>query len=73
MKLSQWHSGSVKPVHVGVYEREDKKLIGIFSHWTGRYWTLGFSDNNKYMLKASKTGRSYSQDLAWRGIVKDKK
>jgi hypothetical protein len=29
MKLSQWHDGNVKPVHIGVYESDDVKGAGI--------------------------------------------
>lgn len=71
MKLSQWHDGSVKPVHVGVYAVEDE----FFSYWDGisfsGCWLSVFSANeNKGFYITSKHG--CSDITKWRGIVKDK-
>ena len=78
MKLSQWHDGSVKPVHVGVYEikREHKKTVfnnTMFSFFDGIVWRgwklksdfkLGYyPDSSKFIIAG--------QDRQWRGIVKD--
>lgn len=77
MKLSQWHDGSVKPVHIGVYQikRTDVSTKTMFSFFDGNNW-LGwvfpcdfkkreYPDNTCYII--------YGQDRQWRGIVKDKK
>jgi hypothetical protein len=54
MKLSQWHDGNVKPVHVGVYERDNSGYLGMYSYWNGKYWTFGFYENSKHTIIQSK-------------------
>lgn len=70
-KLSQWHDGSVKPVHVGVYERnwDDPSVNDSYSYFDGKTWK--FSDST---IDAAFNGRNYvpsiNQSLKWRGIIK---
>jgi len=72
MKLSQWHDGSVKPVHVGVYESDSYKceFSVWYRLWDGNYWHNGRSSVNN---AAKNETISNFQDWSWRGIVKDKK
>ena len=35
LKLSQWHDGSVKPVHVGVYQNGCEE---VYQFWNGSFW-----------------------------------
>lgn len=80
INLSQWHDGSVKPVHAGVYEikRENIKRLyrnTMFSFFDGLVWRgwkaksdfeLGYYPNSSDFIV-------YGQDRQWRGIVKGKK
>jgi len=74
LKLSQWHDGSVKPVHEGVYERYDingeqnPDKLNYFSRWD-RYKWFSCSDTVIYAYETEFT--SMSQCLPWRGIVKE--
>ena len=62
-KLSQWHDGSVKPVHVGVYKTE----CG-YQHWNGKFWGF-FMPTVKYALQfRDEPSKCYAP--AWRGILK---
>ena len=71
-KLSPWHDGSVKPVHVGVYESDDKLGDGFYNHWyrlwDGKNWHSGA---NLKRAAASNRAISIYQDWPWRGILKD--
>lgn len=74
MKLSQWHDGSVKPVHVGVYESDNQKGRGFYQtwyrKWDGKRWING---NGSVEWAFKQASPSLYQDWPWRGIVKDKK
>lgn len=69
MKLSQWHSGKVKPVHVGVYEVQPSQEYKYYSWFDGKIWrghwlSIDTAFENKYYeYEGSKTKN-------WRGIVK---
>jgi len=67
MKLSQWHLGKIKPVHVGVYERKFRIDKQSFSFWDGKKWSVcsGFT-----YVHINRTLLSGYQNLKWRGIVK---
>ena len=67
MKLSQWHLGKIKPVHVGVYERKLRRDLQSFSFWDGKKWSVcsGFT-----YVHINRTLLSGYQNLKWRGIVK---
>ncbi|HET8686658.1 MAG TPA: hypothetical protein VFM18_08340, partial [Methanosarcina sp.] len=39
-KLSPWHDGSVKPVHVGVYETSPRGILQFYQYWNGRTWRV---------------------------------
>ena len=83
MKLSQWHKGSVKPVHVGWYECVGELVCDvngkIFRHWNGRNWE--WITTQSFQRECDKPGlrkgvisfAAVSHRDKWRGIVKDKK
>lgn len=68
MKLSQWHTKNVKPVHIGLYQT--KVICGKYiywSWWNGEHWATGsLSDHSAIALRDS-TG---AQEKQWRGVVK---
>lgn len=77
LKLSPWHDGNVKPVHIGVYERNWYKLDRFYN--SGPYYA--FWDGGKWMesrisisdaLSLESIGHpSHNQEkLKWRGILK---
>lgn len=72
LKLSPWHDGSVKPVHVGVYQRKWIDGDVTFSNWTGTHWSWSFlaSDDNSLIMAALETPPTYMQSLKWRGVLK---
>ena len=68
-KLTQWHSGGVKPVHKGVYER-DYKNTGIitalpYSKFIKGNWTIGGTIKEA----AQEYFISSQQNLPWRGLA----
>jgi len=72
LKLSQWHDGSVKPVHVGWYEAIGDDLVYDKNGTAPRYW-----DGDKWLWNSSKhgfpLGMTDAQILAtdkWRGVLK---
>jgi hypothetical protein len=71
MKLSQWHDGKDKPVHIGVYESDDAKGLGYNKHWY-RFWDGKAWMNGSPYINISYKNRSISvyQDWPWRGIIK---
>lgn len=67
-KLTPWFSGDVKPVHVGVYEREAfKGSCGKYSYWNGRRFFIGDTSP----LHAVKwRSASFNQSARWRGLAR---
>jgi hypothetical protein len=75
LKLSQWHDGSVKPVHVGVYERDIPIVGANYARWDGNRW-MAWSRDIKLadvtsLISFKQVGAKGA--FKWRGIVKDKK
>lgn len=72
LKLSQWHDGSVNPVHVGVYNVDDAIGKQWFSFWDGKKWNGHWDIEkvllNKYFGSIHPDGCSIT--TKWRGIVK---
>ena len=78
MKLSQWHDGSVKPKHDGVYERQYSPNDNQFSLFLNGQWHNGCYSviaASKVPFKWIKLDNPHfaisdEQNLPWRGIVK---
>ena len=68
MKLTPWFPGTVKPVRVGVYEREYRCSRRIYNYWNGKTWS-GPSPVPKG-AEIFKPFYSPYQDLPWRGVMK---
>lgn len=67
MNLTQWFKGSVKPVHVGVYERY---LRHRFALWNGSRWCIGeYTPDDAARVRH----RSAIQNARWRGLASDPK
>ncbi len=65
-KLTQWHDGKIKPVHVGVYQRFIFLDTYAYSFWNGYKWrayraTIGAAEIENVI--------SIHQNLRWRGLV----
>lgn len=68
-KLSPWHDGSVKPVHVGVYQTNIKgDRVAIYQYWDGEFW--GYRAWVKDDAVIGRSLKSLSQKPKWRGILK---
>lgn len=70
-KLTDWYPGDVKPVRVGVYERNFDRPDGErwYSFWDGKHWRFGhFAKHWAEQYKDEKL--SFEQRLPWRGIAK---
>lgn len=68
MKLTPWFAGDVRPVHVGVYNRELYYSQATYSYWNGEYWSTSCDTVERaYQFKDT---RSYNQIAPWRGIIK---
>lgn len=67
MKKTEWFPADVKPVRVGVYQREYWSTCIGFSHWDGERWGAGYDE---FSLAAEHAGtRSSFQELRWRGLA----
>jgi hypothetical protein len=65
-KLTDWISGDVKPVHVGVYKKRTNRF-GIYQFWTGIFWggwsiSICGATSNKNMI-------SEDQNSPWCGLA----
>jgi hypothetical protein len=75
LKLSPWHDGSVKPVHVGVYEVKwgwDLNLYkgGIwFNFWDGKKFHVG-NGTPELSVKTKQVLPEKITCIRWRGVLK---
>ncbi|HET8688003.1 MAG TPA: hypothetical protein VFM18_15315 [Methanosarcina sp.] len=68
LKLSPWHSGDVKPIHVGLYQVFYKDKI-MWCYWNP-FWGWAY-ENKKWALSKKWRGpEGASQEKQWRGILK---
>jgi len=76
LNLSPWHDGSVKPVHVGVYEVKTKGCIWPedtwYSFWNGiRFgWVDCGGVAGAYDSRDCFTSIRVEDYLQWRGVLK---
>lgn len=80
---TEWMDGSLKPAHVGVYERDyshstnGDEILGLqFNYWDGRVWWL-FGKNPReakeqydYAFAEGGLGSWHQDTLPWRGLTK---
>lgn len=68
LKLSQWHDGSVKPVHDGVYQRKFfcwLEYLRYSKFYRGKWYWYGHS------VASAESSNIISEHIAsWRGVVK---
>ena len=67
MKLTDWIPGNVKPVRVGVYQREYDSGDVQYSYWNGKFWGL-YGETPKEAESWVDTP-STGQTLPWRGLA----
>ena len=75
-KLTEWYPGHIKPVRVGVYERDygpTENGESIFCHWNGKRWSWGGNsvDDVQRAMSVVKEISSGRQSLPWRGLASD--
>lgn len=68
LKLSQWHDGSVLPVHVGLYEVKSDYDFMSWSFFDGVMFNGAWTMQSTAVEKAN-DGRG-CEIFKWRGIVK---
>ena len=71
-KTTKWFPGTVKPVHVGLYQR---RLVfgGMWSWWNGKVW-CGWGGTEEIAARNGKEGYMSSvQDARWRGLRRAEK
>ena len=68
MKLSQWHSCKVKPVHIGVYEFTPDPHNKWYRMWDGKSWRFGATKRSVAALETMTLSEVVGEK--WRGIVK---
>jgi hypothetical protein len=68
-KLTPWFPGHIKPLRVGVYERQRAAFWTIFSYWDGKRW--GFNHDTAADALRDRKFHSYSQGMPWRGLASD--
>jgi hypothetical protein len=75
MKLTQWHKGNVKPIHIGVYEKGSDDKYTYYSFWTGKIWNVLTRSpiDAKEEHIAHPTYESIYCDDKWRGLAKKPK
>ena len=63
---TDWFPGNVKPVRVGVYQRQYDWLLA-FSYWDGKHW--GWTEPGTAKQAAEyRYPQSREQELPWRGL-----
>jgi hypothetical protein len=68
MIKTDWFPGNIKPVRIGVYEKQIYNERSVFSYWDGAYWFV-----YSYSVLAALQHRgckSVFQNSKWRGISK---
>ena len=70
MKLTPWFPGTVKPVRVGVYERQYSLMRSerLYCHWDGKVWST-WARTPRVALKDAFMSSMF-QNLPWRGVMK---
>ena len=73
MKLTPWYPGDVKPVRVGVYQRDYSGTTfschrSQYCYWNGRHW--GMYGTTVSSAKRWSYAVSGWQVLPWRGVEK---
>jgi hypothetical protein len=68
-KRTPWFPGTVKPVHVGVYERKGLPSWDRYSHWGGKRWGCSDISPDAAVRSAKQIGSSCFQDREWRGLA----
>ena len=68
---TDWFQGKVKPVRVGVYQRNYEGDWLLFSYWDGQYW--GWTQPGSPKAAAHfRYPPSSVQELPWRGVPKER-
>lgn len=65
MKKTPWFPGTVKPVHVGVYQRDYASRVA-YCKWDGVFWYWAAPRRKEAQREC---GKSISQTLPWRGLA----
>jgi len=68
VKLTDWFSADVNPVHTGVYMVDRGAQGKWFRHWNGSYWSL-CGEKPEYAA-AAKVIKSPAPAFPWRGLAK---
>ena len=67
-KLTDWISGNVKPVRVGVYQREYDSGDVAYSYWNGKFWSVYGATPEE--AESWVDTPSTAQTLRWRGLAR---
>jgi hypothetical protein len=72
MRHSGWFPGEIKPVHIGVYERDIDTVqlsAKAYSKWNGKHWCAAYTS-----MKSAEDNniKSIFQLAEWRGVLRDK-
>lgn len=70
MKLTPWYPPEVKPVRVGVYQRNLGEGSPTYSRWNGREWKFSRPTADE---ADEQTFRSLWQYMDWRGLAEPPK
>lgn len=70
-KLTPWFPGSVKPVRVGVYERDYDRGYPVYSRWDGKHWLWTYDSSRQAAIEQGKL--SPFQNIPWRGLAEEHK
>lgn len=68
MKVTQWFDGNIKPVYIGMYQRDLDLPLPSYSYWNGKKWsccypTIEAAFDFQYTITAY-------PNLKWRGVAK---
>lgn len=70
MKLTQWFDGNIKPVRVGVYQREYGYGKLFYCKFDGKNWLVCYLTIEE---ADSCCSLSVCQDVPWRGLAEQPK
>ena len=70
MKTTPWFTGDVKPVRVGLYQRQGtSRGCYLYSYWNGAYWCCMATDLSHAQELGRMNVQSMFKSLKWRGLT----
>ena len=70
-KLTPWYPGEIKPIRIGVYERQyPARSWTSYCYWDGRIFSQGWKAPEPAKEYRNLPSASSYQNLPWRGVAR---